>query len=70
MADFPVLRGVECLTVIADNDRKAPDEIAAGDKAAREVCQRWADAGREAVMKTPKRLGEDPNDIIRRRARA
>lgn len=67
MEAFPVLPGVECFTVIADNDRKTPVEIAAGDKAARRVCQRWADAGREAVKKTPKRLGEDANDILRRR---
>jgi putative DNA primase/helicase len=69
MEAFPVLPGVECLTIIADNDRKTPDEIAAGDKAARQVCQRWADAGREAVMKTSKTPGEDANDIIKRRAR-
>ena len=68
MGDFPILAGIECLTIIADNDRKTPDEIATGDKAARKVCQRWANAGREAVMKTPKRLGEDANDIIKRRA--
>jgi putative DNA primase/helicase len=43
MEDFPVLPGIECLTIIADNDRKTPDEIAVGDKAARKVCQRWAD---------------------------
>jgi hypothetical protein len=69
MEAFPVLPGVECLTIIADNDRKTPDEIAAGDKAARKVCQRWADAGREAVMKRSKTPGEDANDIIKRRAR-
>ena len=67
MENFPVLGGIECFTVIADNDRKTPVEIAAGDKAARAVCQRWADAGRQAVKKTPKRLGEDANDILRRR---
>jgi CHC2 zinc finger/Toprim domain len=69
MEDFPVLAGIGCLTIIADNDRKTPDEIATGDKAARKVCQRWANAGREALMKIPKRLGEDANDIIKRRAR-
>lgn len=69
MEAFPVLPGIECLTIIADNDRKTADEIAAGDKAARQVCQRWADAGREAVMKRSKTPGEDANDIIKRRAR-
>jgi hypothetical protein len=69
MEAFPVLAGVECLTIIADNDRKTPNEIAAGDKAARHVCRRWAAAGREAVIKTPKRPGEDANDILQRRLR-
>jgi putative DNA primase/helicase len=69
MEAFPVLAGIECLTIIADNDRTTADEIAAGDKAARQVCQRWADAGREAVMKRSKTPGEDANDIIKRRAR-
>ena len=69
MEAFPVLAGIECFTIVADNDRKTPDEIATGDKAARKVCQRWADAGREAMMKIPKILGEDANDIIKRRAR-
>jgi hypothetical protein len=63
MKSFPVLPGIECLTVIADND-------AAGQQAAREVCQRWANAGREAVMRKSKTQGEDANDIIKRRARA
>jgi hypothetical protein len=62
MAGFPVIDGVEALTVIADNDE-------AGLKAGRQVCQRWANAGRKAAMKTPKRLGEDANDIVKRRAR-
>ena len=61
LAGFPVLDGIGFLTAIADDD-------AAGLKAAREVCQRWADAGRRAVMKIPKRPGEDANDILRRRA--
>ncbi len=68
MEAFPVVAGVERLTIIADNDRKTPNEIAAGDKAARQVCLRWAAAGREAI-KTPKRLGEDANDILQRRLR-
>jgi hypothetical protein len=69
LAAFPVIAGIECLTVIADNDRETPGQIAAGDKAAREVCQRWADAGRQAVKKISKRPGEDANDILKRLAR-
>jgi hypothetical protein len=61
LAAVPVLPGIEFLTAFADHDE-------AGVKAAREVCQRWADAGRRAVMKIAKRSGEDPNDILKRRA--
>jgi Toprim domain len=68
VAKFPVVNGIESLTVIADNDVKDAAGREAGQQAAREVCQRWADAGREAVKKTPKALGEDANDIIKRRA--
>ena len=69
LAKFPVLAGVECLTSVADNDIVDAAAREAGQKAAREVCQRWADAGREAVMKKSKTPGEDANDIIKRRAR-
>ena len=52
MEDFPVLAGVECLTIVGDNDRKTPDEIAAGDKAAvRKVMPAMArDAGQRRSM--------------------
>jgi hypothetical protein len=70
MAKFPILDGVECLTVIADNDVEDAAGKEAGQQAAREVCQRWADAGRQAAMKIPKRPGEDANDILKRRARS
>jgi hypothetical protein len=70
MKKFPVLNGVEYFTAIADNDVEDAAGREVGQQAAREVCQRWANAGREAVMKTPKRRGEDANDVVRRRARA
>jgi Toprim domain/CHC2 zinc finger len=63
MADFPVIPGIEFLTLIADHDGP-------GLKAARQTRQRWADAGRETMMKIPKQPGEDANDILKRRARA
>jgi putative DNA primase/helicase len=68
MQNFPVLNGVGCLTVIADHDIEDKAGREAGQEAARAVCQRWADAGRKVVMKTPKRRGEDANDITKRRA--
>lgn len=46
IAKFPILRGIESLTVFADADP-------AGMKAARICCQRWADAGREARILAP-----------------
>jgi putative DNA primase/helicase len=41
MANFPVLAGIECLTVFADHDE-------AGCRAAVLCCERWAQAGIEA----------------------
>jgi hypothetical protein len=70
MREFPVLAGIECLTAIADNDVQDAGGREAGQQAGRAVCQRWANAGRKAAMKTPNRPGEDANDILRRRARA
>jgi putative DNA primase/helicase len=62
LAEFPVLAGVEFLTVIADHDEP-------GLKAARQVRQRWVHAGRGAVTKISRNQGEDANDVIQRRAR-
>jgi putative DNA primase/helicase len=70
LAAFPVLNGVEHLTIVADNDRKTPDEVAAGEEAAREVYRRWKAAGREAEIVMSKTPGEDANDVLRRRMRA
>ncbi|TDH59808.1 hypothetical protein E2C06_25535 [Dankookia rubra] len=43
---FPVLPGIECLTVFADADE-------AGMEAARACCRRWTVAGREARVLAP-----------------
>ena len=59
LASFPVLPGIEALTIAADNDR-------AGQNAADECAQRWADAGREAFITTQKQ--NDLNDAIREAA--
>ncbi len=53
IAKFPVLRGVECLTIFADLDDRG-----AGLHAARECAGRWRDAGREATIELPPR-GQD-----------
>lgn len=54
---FPVLAGIECLTVLAEVD-------AASDRAVEAVAARWHAAGREVRVITP-RNGKDVNDAIR-----
>jgi hypothetical protein len=54
---FPVLRGIDCLTIFADHDL-------AGIGAAQSCANRWIDAGREAKIIAPKRHG-DWNDAVR-----
>ena len=53
---FPVLTGVECLTIFAD---PKPHEVAG----ARACADRWEEAGREVIVWTPR--GGDWNDALR-----
>ncbi len=55
LAALPVLPGIEVLTIAADND-------VAGQSAADECAQRWADAGCEAFITTQRQ--NDINDAI------
>jgi hypothetical protein len=57
---FPVLASIEALTILADCDANF-----AGQDAARICAERWADAGREAMILTPRDLGTDFDDLIR-----
>jgi hypothetical protein len=57
MARFPVLAGVDALTIAADNDD-------AGNRAAAECFGRWRDAGREVTIVRPEQTGADINDVI------
>ena len=59
LAKFPVLPGIECLTVAADNDSNGT-----GQAAAAECAERWNTAGRE-VISTKTTLAKDFNDAIR-----
>lgn len=60
ITSFPILRGVECLTICADGD-------AAGMDAARACAERWRDAGCEAsILEAP--AGEDFLDAAERAA--
>jgi hypothetical protein len=56
IARFPVLAGIEALTIFADADK-------AGTEAAQRCAARWAEAGREARILTPPR--GDFNDLAR-----
>jgi hypothetical protein len=60
MKRFPVLAGIEALTIFADRDHNG-----AGERAAREPATRWREAGREVHIRLPTIFG-DLNDVIRR----
>lgn len=57
LGEFPILAGVDGLTVFADND-------SAGVTAALAVAQRWAQAGRDTYLTRPKTAGQDINDVV------
>jgi putative DNA primase/helicase len=63
IAAFPVLTGIESLTILADHDRPDQHGRRAGQKAAAECAQRWDAAGREVVAVIPQREGEDVADV-------
>jgi phage/plasmid primase-like uncharacterized protein len=65
IATFPVLAGIEALTILADAD--APDGRGRhpGQDAAATCAKRWSDAGREVTILTPRALGLDFNDLVR-----
>jgi phage/plasmid primase-like uncharacterized protein len=58
VANFPVLPGIEALTILVDNDANG-----AGQAAAAECLHRWRDAGREVTALIPERV-KDFNDVI------
>ena len=58
---FPVLSGIECLTILADNDPT-------GQNAAIECSSRWTAEGREVFRVSSVRAGEDIADVWRTRA--
>lgn len=59
--DFPLLSGIDCITIIVDND-----ENGAGQRAALECSRRWTEAGREVFRVVPDRCGDDMNEVVRR----
>ncbi|MET4296740.1 putative DNA primase/helicase [Bradyrhizobium sp. LB8.2] len=54
MRAFPVLGGIECLTIFADDDATGT-----GLAAAKECAERWHRAGREAIIHIPVETGAD-----------
>jgi putative DNA primase/helicase len=66
LAAFPVLSGIESLTILVDNDTVEKEQR--GQKAAGECSQRWTSAGREVFRFVPRRPGDDVNDLLTSRA--
>lgn len=58
LACFPVIEGIEVLTVFADNDASGVGERAGGD-----CGKRWLDAGRAVRVLMPKQVGADMCDL-------
>jgi hypothetical protein len=59
MEKFPVLVGIESLTLLVD-----ADESGTGQRAADKCSARWTAAGREVIRLVPRALGVDFNDLI------
>jgi hypothetical protein len=60
MAKFPILAGIDSVTLVADNDADG-----GGQEAANTCFARWKDAGREAFIVMPDSVGTDMADIAR-----
>jgi Toprim domain len=59
LAAFPVLNGVESLTILVDHDRSGT-----GQGAAVTCSARWTSAGREVFRLVPHQVGADANDLL------
>jgi phage/plasmid primase-like uncharacterized protein len=59
LENFPVLSGIEALTLLVDNDASGR-----GQEAAAKCAARWSAAGREVTRLTPKIVGADFNDLV------
>jgi hypothetical protein len=67
IASFPLLSGVECLTILTDNDKA--DVLTGrtpGQTAAKECSKRWTEAGCEVHRIVPNNVGDDIADIVQR----
>jgi Toprim domain len=59
LAAFPVMSGIEALTILVDHDASGT-----GQDAAQACAKRWLAAGREVIRLTPRQLNSDFNDVI------
>jgi hypothetical protein len=60
LAAFPVLPGIESITILVDHDRSGT-----GQRAALKCSSRWTDAGREVFRLVPRQPGADVNDLLK-----
>jgi hypothetical protein len=60
---FPVLAGVDCVTILVDNDNPDRNGRRAGPAAARECSERWLAAGRDVRLVVPRDVGCDMADL-------
>lgn len=69
LAAFPVLAGLDALTIVADHDRPNPrNGRRAGIEAADACARRWSEAGRDVRVWVSPVEGEDANDFAARAA--
>jgi hypothetical protein len=61
---FPVLPGIEALTLLVDNDDADRHGRRRGQEAAAECAARWSAAGRKVIRLTPKAIDADFNDVV------
>jgi hypothetical protein len=59
LGNFPVLNGVDALTIFADHD-----ESGTGQNAAKRTYDRWRAAGKAAAIILPSEIGSDWNNAI------
>jgi len=63
IAKFPVLPGIECLTILTDHDASGTGQVSA-----LECSRRWTSMGREVFRVIPTAIGTDIADVVRGRA--
>jgi putative DNA primase/helicase len=60
LAAFPVLSGMQSVTILVDHDL-----CGTGQKAALRCSARWTSAGREVFRLVPRQPGADVNDLLK-----